>query len=183
MQRADITYLRIIDYKTGTKQFKLSDILYGINLQMLLYLHSIEASGGDKYGEIVPAGILYMPATVPYISSDSLKSIDKLPDELNKKLKMNGLLLKDTEIIHGMDKTDAATYIPVKIKAGEPVSSTSLATLAEFGKIFKRLICSSLKWARISITATLRRNRSKAVTIHANTALTTAYVPTDRVTR
>ena len=84
MQRADITYLRIIDYKTGTKQFKLSDILYGINLQMLLYLHSIEASGGDKYGEIVPAGILYMPATVPYISSDSLKSIDKLPDELNK---------------------------------------------------------------------------------------------------
>ena len=139
MQRADITYLRIIDYKTGTKQFKLSDILYGINLQMLLYLHSIEASGGDKYGEIVPAGILYMPATVPYISSDSLKSIDKLPDELNKKLKMNGLLLKDTEIIHGMDKTDAATYIPVKIKAGEPVSSTSLATLAEFGKIFKKV--------------------------------------------
>ena len=51
-----------------------------------------------------------MPATVPYISSDSLKSIDKLPDELNKKLKMNGLLLKDTEIIHGMDKTDVATY-------------------------------------------------------------------------
>ncbi len=139
MQRADITYLRIIDYKTGTKQFKLSDILYGINLQMLLYLHSIEASGGDKYGEIVPAGILYMPATVPYISSDSLKSIDKLPDELNKKLKMNGLLLKDTEIIHGMDKTDVATYIPVKIKAGEPVSSTSLATLAEFGKIFKKV--------------------------------------------
>ena len=131
--------MAIIDYKTGTKQFKLSDILYGINLQMLLYLHSIEASGGDKYGEIVPAGILYMPATVPYISSDSLKSIDKLPDELNKKLKMNGLLLKDTEIIHGMDKTDVATYIPVKIKAGEPVSSTSLATLAEFGKIFKKV--------------------------------------------
>lgn len=52
---------------------------------------------------------------------------------------MNGLLLKDTEIIHGMDKTDAATYIPVKIKAGEPVSSTSLATLAEFGKIFKKV--------------------------------------------
>ena len=52
---------------------------------------------------------------------------------------MNGLLLKDTEIIHGMDKTDTATYIPVKIKAGEPVSSTSLATLAEFGKIFKKV--------------------------------------------
>lgn len=139
MQRNGVTYLRVIDYKTGTKQFKLSDILYGINLQMLLYLHSIESSDSDKYGKVTPAGILYMPATVPYISADSLKSIDKLPDELNKNLKMNGLLLKDTEIIHGMDKTDAATYIPVKIKAGEPVSATSLATLEEFGKIFKKV--------------------------------------------
>lgn len=139
MQRNGVTYLRVIDYKTGTKQFKLSDILYGINLQMLLYLHSIESFDSDKYGKVTPAGILYMPATVPYISADSLKSIDKLPDELNKNLKMNGLLLKDTEIIHGMDKTDAATYIPVKIKAGEPVSATSLATLEEFGKIFKKV--------------------------------------------
>lgn len=139
MQRNGVTYLRVIDYKTGTKQFKLSDILYGINLQMLLYLHSIESSDSDKYGKVTPAGILYMPATVPYISADSLKSIEKLPDELNKNLKMNGLLLKDTEIIHGMDKTDAATYIPVKIKAGEPVSATSLATLEEFGKIFKKV--------------------------------------------
>lgn len=139
IQRNGVTYLRVIDYKTGTKQFKLSDILYGINLQMLLYLHSIESSDSDKYGKVTPAGILYMPATVPYISADSLKSIEKLPDELNKNLKMNGLLLKDTEIIHGMDKTDAATYIPVKIKAGEPVSATSLATLEEFGKIFKKV--------------------------------------------
>ena len=139
MQRNGVTYLRVIDYKTGTKQFKLSDILYGINLQMLLYLHSIESSDSDKYGKVTPAGILYMPATVPYISADSLKSIEKLPDELNKNLKMNGLLLKDTEIIHGMDKTDTATYIPVKIKAGEPVSATSLATLEEFGKIFKKV--------------------------------------------
>ena len=139
MQRNGVTYLRVIDYKTGTKQFKLSDILYGINLQMLLYLHSIESSDSDKYGKVTPAGILYMPATVPYISADSLKSIEKLPDELNKNLKMNGLLLKDTEIIHGMDKTDAAIYIPVKIKAGEPVSATSLATLEEFGKIFKKV--------------------------------------------
>lgn len=139
MQRNGTTYLRVIDYKTGSKEFKLSDVLYGINLQMLLYLHSIEVSGSDRYGNIIPAGILYMPATVPLISADSLKSIDKLPDELNKKLKMNGLLLKDTEIIHGMDKTDAATYIPVKIKAGEPVSSTSLATLEEFGKIFRKV--------------------------------------------
>lgn len=139
MQRNGTTYLRVIDYKTGSKEFKLSDVLYGINLQMLLYLHSIEVSGSDRYGDIIPAGILYMPATVPLISADSLKSIDKLPDELNKKLKMNGLLLKDTEIIHGMDKTDVATYIPVKIKAGEPVSSTSLATLEEFGKIFQKV--------------------------------------------
>ena len=31
-------YLRVVDYKTGRKKFDLSDVLYGMNLQMLLYL-------------------------------------------------------------------------------------------------------------------------------------------------
>ena len=57
MEKDGEKYLRVIDYKTGTKEFKLSDILYGLNLQMLLYLYSIKLNGVEKYGEITPAGI------------------------------------------------------------------------------------------------------------------------------
>lgn len=132
-------YLRIIDYKTGTKKFKLSDILYGLNLQMLLYLYSIKLNGAKKYGEITPAGILYMPATVPVVSADTELADDKINSEIDKALKMNGLLLDDVKVIKGMDKSESGKYIPVKIKLDTAVSERSIANLEQFGKIFKKL--------------------------------------------
>lgn len=139
MEKNGIKYLRVVDYKTGTKKFKLSDILYGLNLQMLLYLHSIEINGSKKYGVIEPAGILYMPATTPIISADKDITNDKLESKFDSALKMNGLLLDDVEVIQGMDKTGVGKYIPVKIKLDKPVSERSLASLEQFGEIFKKL--------------------------------------------
>ena len=56
-------YLRVVDYKTGKKAFSLSDVWYGMGLQMLLYLFALEADGEERYGrEIVPAGVMYLPA-------------------------------------------------------------------------------------------------------------------------
>ena len=131
-------YLRIIDYKTGAKAFKLSDILYGLNLQMLLYLCSIKREGVQRYGEFTPAGILYMPAVVPNISADGMDEA-AIRRKINDEFKMNGLLLDDVRVIKGMDKTEGATYIPVKIKNGENVKNDSLATLEQFGAIFRKL--------------------------------------------
>lgn len=141
MEKDGVKYLRVIDYKTGTKKFKLSDILYGINLQMLLYLYTIQSCGSERYGKVIPSGILYMPATVPTVTGDKDYDLDKITAEIDKALKMNGLLLNDTTVIHGMDKTDNSKYIPVKIKLDEPVSARSLATLEDFGKIFKKIDC------------------------------------------
>ena len=131
-------YLRIIDYKTGAKTFKLSDILFGLNMQMLLYLCAIERGGGARYGEFTPAGILYMPAVVPNIAADGLDE-EAIQRKINDDFKMNGLLLDDVRVIKGMDKTENAKYIPVKIKNGSSAASDSLATLARFGQIFQKL--------------------------------------------
>ena len=43
-------YLRVVDYKTGRKAFSLSDVWYGMGLQMLLYLFALERSGPARYG-------------------------------------------------------------------------------------------------------------------------------------
>lgn len=139
MEKNGEKYLRVIDYKTGSKQFKLSDILYGLNLQMLLYLYSIKLNGVEKYGEIIPSGTLYMPSTVPVISAESTISEEKIASEIDSSLKMNGLLLDDITVIKGMDKSEAGRYIPVKIKLDTPVSQRSIASLEQFGKIFKKL--------------------------------------------
>ena len=139
MEQNGEKYLRVIDYKTGPKNFKLSNILYGLNLQMLLYLYCVQKNGKGRYGVTTPAGILYMPATVPVISADNTMTDDKIKSKLSSELKMNGLLLNDITVIRGMDRTEKAVYIPVKIKADMPDSKTSLASLDEFGKIFNKL--------------------------------------------
>ena len=139
MESNGIKYLRVVDYKTNSKKFKLSDILYGLNLQMLLYLHSVEQNGKSRYGDIIPAGVLYMPATVPSISADKTTTGKQIENKLDSGLKMNGLLLDDITVIKGMDKSGKGTYIPVKIDFDTPVSDRSIATLEQFGKIFKKL--------------------------------------------
>ena len=138
MRTENETFLRIVDYKTGAKTFKLSDILYGLNLQMLLYLCSIQKNGAERYGKTTPAGILYMPAVVPNIKADGLDS-EAISKAIGADFKMNGLLLDDVRVIKGMDKTESAKYIPVKIKNGSNSGSDSLATLEQFGKIFGKL--------------------------------------------
>lgn len=73
------TYVRIVDYKTGSKEFKLTDVLYGMNMQMLIYLAALIESGGLK-----GAGILYMPAIQPLVSAGRHTPGDKIEKEAEK---------------------------------------------------------------------------------------------------
>ena len=57
------TYFRVVDYKTGRKDFDYADILNGEGLQMLIYLFALQKYGKERYGrELLPAGVLYVPA-------------------------------------------------------------------------------------------------------------------------
>ena len=53
-------YIRVVDYKTGKKSFDLTDLRYGLGVQMLLYLFALEGEGERYFGHpVVPAGVLY----------------------------------------------------------------------------------------------------------------------------
>ena len=128
-------YARVVDYKTGVKAFSLSDVWHGMGLQMLLYLFALSKSAGEKYGaEIVPAGVLYVPAREVLLSEKS----DLPDDEISKRraaaLRRSGLLLDDAQILNAMEHGDNR-YIPVKLKSGE-YSGDSLASLERLGLLF-----------------------------------------------
>lgn len=110
-------YLRIVDYKTGRKNFELSDVLYGMNLQMLLYLFSLGENGHELYGhEIVPAGVLYVPARDEVTKSDFDLSDEELKKKRGASLRRSGLILNDPEVIAAMEHSDTPRYIPVTFK-------------------------------------------------------------------
>lgn len=131
MEKDGKTYLRVIDYKSGGKEFNLSEVFSGLNMQMLIYLYAICENGAEKFGNIVPAGVLYLPA----------KSIeDKLPrnadskDILDARLRnsrMHGVVLENTEAILGMDATVSGKFVPVTVKSGGAYAG-NLLTVREF---------------------------------------------------
>lgn len=144
-----VRYIRVIDYKTGTKEFNINDILYGLNLQMFLYLYAIEKNGKTRYGEITPAGVLYMPAVSPSVSADPDTPEAKIRAEVMKKYAMKGVILDDAEVIAHMEHDGNGVYIPAKLKDGVvSAGAGSLASLEEMGAIFRRIDLLTAQMAR-----------------------------------
>ena len=118
-------YIRIIDYKTGSKNFKLPDILFGLNLQMLIYLYAV--TRGDGLSDKLAAGILYQP---------SKRDIN------DSGMAMNGLLQSDEALIYAMDKHGEGDYVP-KLSFNKDGSiakrCTSFIKTEEFSAIFDHI--------------------------------------------
>lgn len=130
-------FVRVVDYKSGTKLFALSDIYYGINMQMLVYLFSIWNGGSGGLAESIPAGVLYMPARDSVLSGDRDLSSEAAAAEAKAKFRMNGLLLDDPTVLTAMEPSLAGIYIPVKAKKDgySATAGGTLATLSQLGEI------------------------------------------------
>lgn len=142
MKKGTKTYLRVIDYKTGGKTFRLSDVAQGLNMQMLIYLFTLCRRGAVRYGgEPVPAGVLYLPAKRPVLSEPRGTDAAVIEKESDDSLCMNGLVLRDSEVVLGMEKDGAGVYIPVKCLPdkkggdGQVLSGSTLADLAQLGAL------------------------------------------------
>ena len=99
------TYVRIVDYKTGSKVFDKNDIEYGINLQMFMYLFSIWENGQKKYGEqIVPNGVLYMPAKRQDVEAKGGKTSEGTDKKKSELYRMMGMVLEDESTSKQDDK-------------------------------------------------------------------------------
>ena len=155
-------YIRIVDYKSGKKEFKLSDVLSGLNMQMLLYLFSIWENGSAYYGEnIVPSGFLYMPARAEYVKPERAQSDEGIALKKAQTLRMSGMILGEDAVILGMDETVSGCFVPVE-RDGTKFKSNSLISLHQLSKLKKKVdksikeMASSLKKGKIPATPTIK---------------------------
>ncbi|MBE6998076.1 MAG: ATP-dependent nuclease subunit B [Ruminococcaceae bacterium] len=132
-------YLRVVDYKTGKKSFSLSDVWYGLGLQMLLYLFALQRSGEARYGrEIVPAGVLYVPARDVLLSADGPMSAGEILAEKAKARRRSGLVLAEDAALRAMEHGDAPQFLPVKLKGGA-FSGDALASAEQLGLLSRHI--------------------------------------------
>ncbi len=96
-------YVKIIDYKSGRQDFNLSDIYYGLQLQLLLYMDAFIKTGKvlikDEPGI---GGVFYFRIMDPVVNDYELKGAD--PEQLlYKKFCMSGLACSDPEVLEALD--------------------------------------------------------------------------------
>jgi ATP-dependent helicase/nuclease subunit B len=111
-------YVKIIDYKTGKTTLDLGQLYYGLQLQLTVYLNAVmECRQKAEPGtEVLPAGIFYYHIDDPWIEPTAE---DQRLEEILKKLRPDGLLNADLDVLKLMDHSlapgVASTVIPVKL--------------------------------------------------------------------
>ena len=135
-EKDGITYVRIIDYKTGKKTFKLADIRCGFNLQMLLYLSAVTSPKNTAFGEkTVPAGVLYSNVVSSANSVTAGKDDLKAAAERTTGPVSSGIFIDDDEILMAMDPTENSIYLPIGRKNGAASKKDAVTTLEEMGNL------------------------------------------------
>lgn len=118
MEKDGIKYIRVIDYKTGKKEFKLSELFDGLNIQMVLYLMALEKNGKQYYGDFVPSGVLYLPSRIGI--GNFLEVRDPSPENIaaQKRVsgKLSGMVLDSPVVFNGMGVDKLPDYFPVSYK-------------------------------------------------------------------
>ena len=111
------TYYRIVDYKTGPKEFDYCDVFNGIGLQMLLYMFALRDSGEEHLGDRpIPVGVQYFPARVRYLSTEGRPDAQEAEKKRSREWKREGLLLDDEEILRAMEPVDTGKRLNVTVK-------------------------------------------------------------------
>lgn len=138
------TYIKVVDYKSGNKKFNLTEVYYGLQIQLLVYLDALIKN--SKYlleKQAIPGAILYFKIDDPIIKSKKQLTEEEIKENILKELKMSGLLLKDINVVKAMDSDIESAYsliIPAAIKKDGNFTATSSVVTEEQFDILRKYV-------------------------------------------
>lgn len=131
-------YLRVVDYKTGRKSFDLTDVWNGLGLQMLLYLFTLSEDGKTLFGdrELVPAGVLYLPARDLPVGGSRTMTEEERQKKVDEQLRRKGLVLDDEAVLSAMERGEEGfRFLPLKMKKSGEIGGEALVSAERLGKL------------------------------------------------
>ena len=128
-------YFRVVDYKTGRKDFDYCDVFNGLGLQMLLYLFTLQKKGESLLGKNpIPAGVQYFPARVPILSADGSLTDEEVTAKRQAEWKRKGLILDDDDVLYAMENSDTPTRLSCRRQKDGTVTG-DIASRAQFKQL------------------------------------------------
>lgn len=141
-------WLRVIDFKSSYRDVDLSDLYFGLSLQMLAYLDVILTYSERWLGQKAhPAGILYFHVHNPFLQISGQSSAVEVEEERTKKFKMRGLVLANEQVVRLMDTTieKSSIQVPVEFKKDGQFSSRSSIVSEEDFDLLRQYVRGKMK--------------------------------------
>ncbi len=105
LDQSENRFVKIIDYKSGEKEVSFRDIYYGLQLQLFVYLDAfLQNNDFTVKHRMKPGGVFYFHIKDPMITVDKEMKPEEIRDILFREMRMNGLVLDNPDVIHGMDR-------------------------------------------------------------------------------
>lgn len=128
----DCVYVKVIDYKTGSKSFDVTALYHGLQLQLMVYMDAALQQEQKKHPEkeILPAGVFYYRIQDPLI--DRPKEGEE-QEAILKELKPDGMISLEKEVLEHLDHcmVGESSVIPVKYNKNGSLSKSSKAASAQ----------------------------------------------------
>ena len=99
-------YVKVVDYKSGNKNFDPSSFYYGLQLQLLTYLNAAVDMMKEKNPgkQVVPAAALYYHIANPILPRETVKvSEEAWQEALNAECKTKGIVNGQSEVVTRLD--------------------------------------------------------------------------------
>ena len=107
-------WVRVVDYKTGTKKLNLKEVYCGLDCQMLLYLFSLTRDKSGRFTGAEPAGVLYL------LADPAPKTTNRQQAQQDVQYELDGLVRDEQKVFDAMDADETGHYLPFGYRNGAP---------------------------------------------------------------
>lgn len=125
-------YVKVLDYKTGSKAFDVVALYHGLQLQLMVYMNAAVQAEEKKHPgkEVIPAGVFYYQLQDPFVEKQAQEEVEKA---ILKELRPDGLINLKDEVLDHLDHSSEgeSLAVPVKYNKNGSLAKSSKAVSEE----------------------------------------------------
>ena len=131
----DTTWIKVIDYKSGSAEFNVGLCYEGIQMQLAAYMREALEKEERRGHRAEPAGMFLYHIKDPVVRASE-------PEKAEENFRMDGLCTDDPRILAKMDirleEGESSCVIPVRMKDGIPTAASSVMNREQFRLLLER---------------------------------------------